>query len=135
MDKKALFLTAIVMGASITGAFAQAVSPENHAYASPEKLSALLKGDDKRKFLLLDVRTEEEYLEGHIPGAVNLPYDDIGKGKPDFPKDELVIVYCRSGRRSAIAAEALKALGFSEIADFGAVSRWKDPLVKGKKNR
>jgi phage shock protein E len=135
MDRKTLFLVAIVTGASMTGAFAQAKSPTDHAYADPGKLSALVKGFDKRPFLLLDVRTEEEYREGHIPGSVNLPYDGIGKGKPDFPKDDLVIVYCRSGRRSEIAAETLKALGFSDVADFGAVSRWKGALVKGLKSR
>jgi phage shock protein E len=135
MNRKSLILILVLAGTSFGGLFAQGESPANHAYADFGKLSALVKGTDKRPFLLLDVRTKEEYLEDHIPGAVNLPYDEIDKNKPDSPKDKLIIVYCRSGRRSAIAAEALKGLGFTDIADFGAVSRWKGSLVKGPKPR
>lgn len=83
-------------------------------------------------FILLDVRTQEEYDEGHIPGAVLLPYDKIAIQAavvlPDQGKE--VIVYCRSGRRSAIAAETLAKLGYTKVADFGGISRWQGQLEK-----
>lgn len=99
-------------------------------YASYEKLAALVSGADRTPFLLLDVRRADEYAAGHVPGAVNLPYDEIAAGKPDVPKDRLVIVYCHSGRRSAIAAESLAKLGFGHVADFGGIANWKGDLVK-----
>jgi phage shock protein E len=104
--------------------------PTAHPYASNEKLAGLVSGKDSVPYLLLDVRAAEEYAEGHIKSAVNLPYDQIAAGTPDVPKDRLIIVYCRSGRRSALAAESLKTLGFSDIADFGGISNWKGPLEK-----
>ncbi len=83
-------------------------------------------------FILLDVRTPEEYQEGHIPGAVLLPYDKIAIQAavvlPD--KEKEIIVYCRSGRRSAIAAETLGKLGYMKVADFGGISRWQGQLEK-----
>lgn len=83
-------------------------------------------------FILLDVRTPEEYQEGHIPGAVLLPYDRIAIQAavvlPD--KEKEIVVYCRSGRRSAIAAETLSKLGYMQVADFGGISRWKGQLEK-----
>ena len=83
-------------------------------------------------FILLDVRTQEEYDEDHIPGAVLLPYDKIAEQAavvlPD--KEKEIIVYCRSGRRSAIAAETLVKLGYMQVADFGGISRWQGQLEK-----
>jgi len=107
-----------------------AVSATLNPYASYEKLAALVSGKDATPFLLLDVRRADEYAEGRIPGAVNLPYDEIAAGKPDVPKDRLVIVYCRTGRRSAIAAESLSKLGFENVADFGGIPNWKGDLAK-----
>lgn len=104
--------------------------PTSHTYASNAKLAALLDGTDKTPYLLLDVRTEAEYDEGHIPGAVLLPFDQIGPGKPDVPKDRLIIIYCRSGRRSATAAETLKGLGFTNLADFGGLTNWRGVVEK-----
>lgn len=118
------------VGSGADQAAASAIDPTAHRYASYDALAALVDGTDATPFLLLDVRTPEEFAEGHIPGAVLLPYDQIGPGKPDSPKDTLIVVYCRSGRRSAIAAEALGRLGFADIADFGGVSNWRGELAK-----
>jgi phage shock protein E len=104
--------------------------PAAHPYASYDKLASLVSGQGSVPYLLLDVRAAEEYAEGHIKSAVNLPYDRIVAGTPDVPKDRLIIVYCRSGRRSALAAESLQKLGFSDIADFGGISNWKGSLEK-----
>ncbi|HUL60706.1 MAG TPA: rhodanese-like domain-containing protein [Anaeromyxobacteraceae bacterium] len=74
---------------------------------------------------LVDVRTPEEFAAGHLPRAVNVPYDEIAEriaeiGPPATP----VVVYCRSGRRAARAAEALRGLGYGEVHDLGPMSAW-----------
>lgn len=88
--------------------------------------------NSKANFTLLDVRTLDEYNAGHIPAAVLLPYDEIAqKAEKLLPeKDAEIIVYCRSGRRSAIAADELRKLGYTEVKDFGGISRWQGELVK-----
>lgn len=75
--------------------------------------------------ILLDVRTQEEYDGGHIPGAACFPNEDI---LPEFPlpfeKDAEILVYCRSGRRSAEAAEKLKHMGYTNVADLVGIVNW-----------
>ena len=82
--------------------------------------------DSQEGYIILDVRTQEEYEAGHIPGAILIPYDQIeqkaGELLPD--KDQLILVYCRSGRRSKIAAETLVALGYTNIQEFGGIIDW-----------
>lgn len=81
--------------------------------------------DEAEEVILLDVRTQEEYDAGHIPGAVCLPNEDISAGLPlPFGKDAEILVYCRSGRRSAEAAEKLADLGYENVADFGGIIDW-----------
>ena len=80
---------------------------------------------ETRGAVLLDVRTQAEFDEGHIPGAVCLPSEDITPGLPlPFDKDAEVLVYCRSGRRSAEAAEKLADMGYANVADFGGIINW-----------
>ena len=75
---------------------------------------------------LLDVRTQEEFDEAHIDGATLLPYDSITAESVGLPTDKsaTVIVYCRSGRRSAIAAETLSSLGYTHVYDLGGIQSW-----------
>ena len=82
--------------------------------------------------VILDVRTAGEYAEGHIPGAVNLPLDQIGSGDiASLPeKDQLVMVYCRSGNRSAAASKKLVEKGYTRVIDFGGINTWKGEVVK-----
>lgn len=88
---------------------------------------------DTQNYVLLDVRTQEEYEQAHIAGALLLPYDEIAAGAeallPD--KDALILVYCRSGRRSAIAAQALSDLGYTQVYDFGGIVDWPYETVSG----
>ena len=81
--------------------------------------------DANPDLILLDVRTQEEYDEGHIPGAVCLPNEMIAADMP-FPssKDAEIQVYCRSGRRSAEAAKKLRDIGFANFSDFGGIIDW-----------
>lgn len=69
-------------------------------------------------YIIVDVRTEEEYNEGHVQGAVLIPYDEIDE-KVSLDKNKTILVYCRSGRRSNMAYETLKKLGY-EVYDLGA---------------
>ena len=77
-------------------------------------------------YILLDVRTEEEFNEVHIPGAICIPYEDIGTDEiPQLPdKDQIILVYCRSGRRSKIASENLAAQGYTNVLEFGGIIDW-----------
>ncbi len=92
-------------------------------------LAAALKNSGQ--ITLYDVRTAEEYAAGHIPGAVNIPYDVIGKEILIKDKDSLIVVYCRSGNRSGQAKMTLEGIGYKNITNFGAVGNWLGDLVTG----
>ena len=82
--------------------------------------------DTEEGYIILDVRTREEYDEGHILGAIVISHDEIAERAegmlPD--KDQLLLVYCRSGRRSKLAAEALVEIGYTNIKEFGGIIDW-----------
>ncbi len=80
----------------------------------------------KQGALLLDVRTPAEFAGGHVEGAVNLPHDQVLGTEPVFAdkKNTDVVIYCRSGRRSAIVAGVLRRAGFNKVHDLGAMSNW-----------
>ena len=82
--------------------------------------------DSEEGYIILDVRTQEEYDQGHIPGAIVISHEEIAEKaeKVLTDKDQLILVYCRSGRRSKIAAEALVELGYTNIREFGGISDW-----------
>ena len=82
--------------------------------------------DTQQGYVILDVREQEEYDQGHIPGAIVIPHEEIeAKAEAALPdKDQLILVYCRSGRRSKIAAEALVKLGYTNIQEFGGILDW-----------
>ena len=77
-------------------------------------------------YIILDVRTTEEYDAGHIPGAICIPNESIGTEPiPELPdKDQLILVYCRSGNRSKQASAKLAALGYTNIVEFGGILDW-----------
>ena len=83
-------------------------------------------------YIILDVRRADEFAAGHIPGAVNVANEDIGTDEiaelPD--KNQLILVYCRSGRRSKEAAEKLVALGYTNIVEFGGILDWTGEIEK-----
>ena len=82
--------------------------------------------DTEEGYIILDVRTQEEYDQGHIPGAIVISHEEIAEKSEDVltDKDQLILVYCRSGRRSKIAAEALVELGYTNIKEFGGIIDW-----------
>ena len=82
--------------------------------------------DTEEGYIILDVRTQEEYDEGHIPGAIVISHEEIAEKaeKVLTDKEQLILVYCRSGRRSKLAAEALVELGYTNIKEFGGIIDW-----------
>lgn len=83
-------------------------------------------------YIILDVRRSDEFSEGHIPDAINIPNESIGENEiaelPD--KDQLILVYCRSGRRSKEAADKLVSLGYTNIVEFGGILDWTGEIEK-----
>ena len=82
--------------------------------------------DSQEGYVILDTRTQEEYEEKHIPGAILIPHDEILEKAESVltDKDQLILVYCRSGRRSKLAAEDLVKLGYTNIKEFGGIIDW-----------
>ena len=82
--------------------------------------------DTEEGYIILDVRTQEEYDQGHIPGAIVISHEEITEKAEEMltDKNQLILVYCRSGRRSKIAAEALVELGYTNIKEFGGIIDW-----------
>ena len=83
-------------------------------------------------YIILDVRRPDEFAAGHIPNAINVPNEIIGTDEiPELPnKDQLIMVYCRSGRRSKEASEKLVKLGYTNIVEFGGILDWKGEIEK-----
>ena len=87
---------------------------------------------DEKDYIILDVRRPDEYAAGHIPGAINVPNEDIGTAEiaalPD--KSQRILVYCRSGRRSKEASAKLVKLGYTDIVEFGGIQDYKGEIEK-----
>ena len=88
---------------------------------------ALALMESESDYIILDVRTPEEFDEAHIVGAINVPLADIGETAPaELPdKDQLILVYCRSGNRSKQASDKLVDLGYTNIVEFGGINDWR----------
>jgi rhodanese-related sulfurtransferase len=88
--------------------------------------------DSDVDYIIIDARTEEEFAEGHIKDAILIPeYEISQRAEAELPdKDQLILVYCRSGRRSKIASQALVELGYSNVKEFGGIIDWRYEIVK-----
>ena len=86
---------------------------------------------EESDYIILDVRRADEFAAGHIPNAINVSNEDIGTNEiPELlDKNQLIMVYCRSGRRSKEAAEKLVKLGYTNIVEFGGILDWKGEIV------
>jgi rhodanese-related sulfurtransferase len=104
-------------------------SPRPGAPLSSDALAQIIAQKDPRTFLV-DVRTAEEFRAGAIPSAINVPYDVIQDNLPTTERSARIIVYCRSGNRSGVAARTLASLGFTNVLDFGGIGRWTGELVR-----
>jgi len=134
--------TAPASSSAVPAAAAKAVVPAVPATAQPAVMKPmsqeeLLEHQSKHAghLYVLDVRSPEEFREGHVPGAVNVPYDQIAARIAEVPKDKDVVLYCRSGRRAGIAADVLAANGYTRLSHLeGDMQAWiaqGRPVVEG----
>jgi rhodanese-related sulfurtransferase len=97
---------------------------------TPEQAKTMM--DTEREYIVIDARTTEEYAQGHIANAILIPeYEIAERAERELPdKDALILVYCRSGRRSKIASEELVKLGYTNVKEFGGIIDWPYEVVK-----
>ena len=110
-----------------------AAPAEEITYRQVNMDEAITMMEEESGYIILDVRTPEEFAEKHIPGAINIPNETIGTDEiPELPdKDQLILVYCRSGNRSKQASEKMAALGYTNIVEFGGINDWPGETVTG----
>lgn len=120
----------VLVGCNQTPAPSTAPSAAAASAAPPSAAVARVDGSAAKKLVqggarLVDVRTPEEYAAGHIEGAVNVPVDTVD-GSDLGAKDQPIVVYCASGRRSARAAATLRTKGYAKLYDLGPMSAWNE---------
>ena len=122
--KKLVFLLLAVMVLTACGQDKENDQGAVYVNITAEEAKQIM--DTEEGYIILDVRTQEEYDQGHIPGAIVISYEEITEKAEEVltDKDQLILVYCRSGRRSKIAAEALAELGYTNIKEFGGIIDW-----------
>ena len=127
MKKIIPFLMALLL---LAGCGAQS---EESTYRQVNAEEAATMMEEESGYIILDVRTAQEYSEKHIPGAINIPNETIGtEDIPELPdKEQLILVYCRSGNRSKQASEKLVKLGYTNIVEFGGIHDWTGDTVSG----
>ena len=115
---------------SLTGCAAPKRTADTYRQISMQEAMDMM--EKEKNYIILDVRTVAEYESGHIPGAICIPNETIGTEKiPELPdKDQLILVYCRSGNRSKQASEKLMKLGYTNIVEFGGINSWPGEIVK-----
>ena len=126
MRKLIPFLLSLVL---LAGCAAPAEQEANYRQIGMEEAIAMM--EEENNYMILDVRTPEEFADKHIPGAINIPNETIGTEEiPELPdKEQLILVYCRSGNRSKQASEKLVALGYTNIVEFGGINDWPGETV------
>jgi rhodanese-related sulfurtransferase len=101
-----------------------AIASEPMTSVAPDELQARRQQADASLYVL-DVRTPEEFVAGHVPGAVNIPFDQMAARFDEVPKDKDVVLYCRSGRRVGLAAEVLANHGYTRLQHLeGDIGGW-----------
>ena len=125
----------LLLSLALTGCAASAPTtvPEANTYRQITMQQAVEMMEKEENYIILDVRTHEEFAAGHIPGAIVIPNETIGTEEitrlPD--KDQLIMVYCRSGNRSKQASDKLVKLGYTNIVEFGGINSWPGETVSG----
>ena len=106
------------------------VREPSYAQISQDEARLMMKEDDGH--VIVDVRRADEYAEGHIPGAILIPNEEIGTEEPEeLPdKNQIILVYCRSGRRSKEASQKLANMGYVNVYEFGGIIDWTGDIVK-----
>ncbi len=123
-------IKSILLALIATLSFAACATAENSKRITPAQVKAML---EKGEATLVDVRRADEYKASHIPGAILIPNETIGSNMPKELPDlnATIIVYCRSGRRSEMAAKKLELTGYKNVFDMGGITSWKYKTVSG----
>ena len=120
-----LSILAMIMGA-LTGCGASSTDPSVDV-----SVDEALRLWQNKEAILIDVRTPAEYRDGHIPGVVNIPLDELEKRMGEVPKDKKVVLICRTGNRSAQGTKLLRSKGFNNVYNStGGMTTWKGPVTK-----
>ena len=125
MKKYGILVIAIISALLIVACGKETEMKENtYEHISQEDAKNLM--DHEEKCIVVDVRTEEEYAESHIKGAICIPNETIDESVTEVltDKEQLILVYCRSGNRSVQASEKLAELGYTNIKEFGGINTW-----------
>lgn len=111
-------------------AFVACKDPEGYQKISASEAKNIM--DTQTGYIILDVRTQQEFAQGHIEGALLIPDYELQQKASDMlpDKDQLILVYCRSGNRSAKASKLLIELGYTNVKDFGGINSWSYGIVK-----
>ena len=124
MRRQIVIILCLLMIMTITGC-------NKSGYTQISMQEAVSMMQEESGYIILDVRTPEEFAERHIPDAINIPNEVIGKEEiaelPD--KEQMILVYCRSGNRSKQASEKLAALGYTNVYEFGGIIDWTGDTV------
>ena len=135
---KAIIEAIMVLIMMLTGCTASAsedgnvVAKRTYTQITQDKAKEMMKADDGH--VIVDVRRQDEYDEGHIPGAILIPNESIEDTRPDALTDleQIILVYCRSGRRSKEAAQKLADMGYKNVYEFGGIIDWTGDVVKNE---
>ena len=105
-------------------------TPSTYEQITPQEAKTIM--DTEKDYIIIDARTKEEFAEGHIENAILIPeYEISTRAEKELPdKEQQILVYCRSGRRSKIASEELVKLGYSNVKEFGGIIDWPYDIVK-----
>ena len=126
MRKLIPFLLSLLL---LAGCATPVESESSYQQVSMDEAIAIMESESD--YIILDVRTTEEFADKHIPDAINIPNETIGtEDIPELPdKDQLILVYCRSGNRSKQASDKLVGLGYTNIVEFGGINDWPGETV------
>ena len=125
-----IFISTLLISLSLFSITACSGTSATYEQISSQQAKNLM--DTGSDYIILDTRTEEEFAEGHIPNAILIPHYEIAqRAEKELPdKDQLILVYCRSGNRSKQASQVLADLGYTNVKEFGGIIDWEYEIEK-----
>jgi len=129
MKARIVLIFLIVMMIALTGCAGSSDTDSGYTQITQEEAQEMMQLEDMHK--IIDVRTQEEFNSGHIPGAICIPNETIGTNPPsELPdKDQVLLIYCRSGNRSKDASQKLADMGYTNVYEFGGINTWTGEIV------
>ena len=123
----------VLLMIQIVGAVMLLSSCGGASYTQISQAEALQMMQEQENYLIVDVRRTDEFAEGHIAGAINVPNEEIADEMPELlpDKDQLLLIYCRSGNRSKEASQKLADMGYTNVYEFGGINTWEGEIVTG----